>query len=142
MLIALYCNYFIQASNLFSYLSRKSFFKLGCLFMLGVFTRITFILYILPVGVMILWSSITSDKGMLDAFTYRIKPIIVGMVMTAAFCLLVDNIYFGVIVFKRDKKLINLGRILWDLIVKLEIRMDWNIEMKVGCSMILLCKYF
>jgi len=79
---------------------------------------------------------------MLDAFTYRIKPIIVGMVMTAAFCLLVDNIYFGVIVFKRDKKLINLGRILWDLIVKLEIRMDWNIEMKVGCSMILLCKYF
>ena len=110
--------------------------------MLGVFTRITFILYALPVGIMILWSSIACDKTMSDAFTNKIKPIIMGMVMTAAFCLLVDNIYFGVIIFERDKELINLGRILWDLIVKLEIRMDWNIEMKVGCSMILLCKYF
>ncbi|CAG8494406.1 1527_t:CDS:10 [Paraglomus occultum] len=109
---------------------QTSFFKLGCLLTLGVFTRITFILYALPVGFMILWSSITSDKGISDAFTYKLRPIILGMAMTATFCLLVDNIYFGVIIFKRDKELINLGRILWDLIVKLKIHLDWSIEMK------------
>ncbi|KAI8877059.1 glycosyltransferase family 22 protein [Backusella circina FSU 941] len=71
----------------------KFAFGLGALFSLGVFTRITFPLYALPIGLGFLYQA-WKKNGNIVGFVNAVMPLAAGMVLTAGFCAMLDSIYY------------------------------------------------
>ncbi|KAF9940284.1 hypothetical protein BGZ65_007603 [Modicella reniformis] len=77
-------------------------FMLGVLFAVGMFTRITFVLYGFPLGIMFLhlnmMASFRKDASLLKGFGQFIMaciPLALGLGLTSALVILIDSIYFG-----------------------------------------------
>ncbi|KAF9915450.1 alpha 1,2 mannosyltransferase [Lobosporangium transversale] len=80
-------------------------FGLGILFSIGIFTRITFILYGFPLGIMFLGlnmkASFNGCKSLLAGvrqFVISCIPLAIGLGGTAILSILVDSFYFGKLV--------------------------------------------
>ncbi|KAF9358569.1 alpha 1,2 mannosyltransferase [Mortierella sp. AD094] len=89
-------------------------FGLGILFSIGIFTRITFILYGFPLGVMFLYLnakvSFNQKKSLLSGlsqFTLTCIPLALGIGLMSAFAILIDSIYFGKLVIYNRKDDLN-----------------------------------
>jgi phosphatidylinositol glycan class Z len=67
--------------------------KLGALFSLGVFTRITFPLYAFPIGLGFLYQAWKKNGSILGFFN-AVMSLAVGMVFVAGFCAMMDSIYY------------------------------------------------
>ncbi|KAI8143935.1 Alg9-like mannosyltransferase family-domain-containing protein [Fennellomyces sp. T-0311] len=66
-------------------------FALGCLLSLGVFTRITFILYGFPVGVAYLWNTY-KKRGC--RFVTAAIPFLLGGTFVAIVCIFADSVFY------------------------------------------------
>ncbi|KAG0249466.1 alpha 1,2 mannosyltransferase [Mortierella polycephala] len=76
-------------------------FGLGVLFSIGIFTRITFVLYAFPLGVMFLYlnfkASFKQDRSILAGmvtFFLACVPLALGLVLMSALCIFIDSVYF------------------------------------------------
>ncbi|KAI8606153.1 Alg9-like mannosyltransferase family-domain-containing protein [Dissophora ornata] len=80
-------------------------FGLGVLFSAGIFTRITFVLYGFPLGVMFLYlnarASFTQGRSLvagLRHFILACVPLALGLGLMSAFAIIIDSIYFNKLV--------------------------------------------
>ncbi|CAG8651636.1 12740_t:CDS:10, partial [Dentiscutata heterogama] len=73
-------------------------FLLGSFIALGIFTRVTFILYAFPIGVAVLYhvflSPRTQNKNWAEKFQELI-PLAFGIFFISAICVVIDSLYFG-----------------------------------------------
>ncbi|KAG0223186.1 hypothetical protein BGX31_008650 [Mortierella sp. GBA43] len=77
-------------------------FALGILFAIGISTRITFVLYGFPLGVMFLYlnmkASFKKDSSLSRGsaqFIMACIPLALGIILMSTFAILIDSIYFG-----------------------------------------------
>ncbi|CAG8530329.1 2832_t:CDS:10 [Ambispora gerdemannii] len=73
-------------------------FILGCLGALGLFTRITFILFAFPIGLAFLYRTFVMPEARLNAWNEKFNqliPVGIGLVVMSGLCVLADLIYFG-----------------------------------------------
>ncbi|CAG8480146.1 5028_t:CDS:10 [Ambispora leptoticha] len=73
-------------------------FILGCLGALGLFTRITFILFAFPIGLAFLYRTFMAPEARLNTWNEkfnRLIPVGIGFVVASGLCVLTDLIYFG-----------------------------------------------
>ncbi|OBZ90496.1 GPI mannosyltransferase 4 [Choanephora cucurbitarum] len=85
--LVVYADYLKEASY------KRAYF-LGCLFALGVFTRITFPLYALPIGIVFLYQTYKNNKNV-GAWIVSIVPMFLGLFTTSAVCIALDSLYYG-----------------------------------------------
>lgn len=84
-------------------------FLLGSLIALGIFTRVTFILYVFPIGVAVLYHVFLSPRTLNKNWTEKFQeliPFAFGIVFISAICVIIDSLYFGTL------KLIDNGVVL------------------------------
>ncbi|RIB12903.1 Glycosyltransferase Family 22 protein [Gigaspora rosea] len=73
-------------------------FLLGSLIALGIFTRVTFILYVFPIGVAVLYHVFLSPRTLNKNWTEKFQeliPLAFGIFFISAICVIIDSLYFG-----------------------------------------------
>ncbi|KAG9291571.1 hypothetical protein G9A89_021990 [Geosiphon pyriformis] len=74
-------------------------FTLGCLAALGIFTRITFILFSIPIGIAFLFRSLFAPGNELKSGVHEklkeVTPVGISFFLTSGICIILDSIYFG-----------------------------------------------
>ncbi|KAI9029040.1 Alg9-like mannosyltransferase family-domain-containing protein [Phycomyces nitens] len=93
--------------------SLVSAYFLGFLLCLGIFTRITFGLYGLPIGLGFLWHALKGNSSSKPSFVGSVFSFVLGASLIASVCILADSIYFGALtVTVDDKPLVHLSQIV------------------------------
>ncbi|KAG0207471.1 alpha 1,2 mannosyltransferase [Mortierella sp. GBA30] len=85
-------------------------FALGMLFSVGVFTRITFVIYGFPLGIMFLYLNLIAafqkDRSIVvgvGQFILACTPLALGLASMSAVAVLIDSIYFGKLIIYNAK---------------------------------------
>ncbi|KAG2230630.1 hypothetical protein INT48_005898 [Thamnidium elegans] len=92
--------------------SNKLSFLLGALFSLGVFTRITFPLYALPIGIAYLYQAYKKSDNV-GQVVNSVFPLFAGMLAFAVFCIVADSVYYGTLTFTvREEGFKNIGQVI------------------------------
>ncbi|KAI8973206.1 Alg9-like mannosyltransferase family-domain-containing protein [Mycotypha africana] len=78
--------------------TNKLAFRLGMVFSLGIFTRITFPLYALPIGIALIYQAYKQSDN-INQFTAFIFSLTFGFVSFSALNIIVDSVFYGTLSF-------------------------------------------